>query len=89
MSELSLESLNLSLDEAKDIIKNKPDVLDPVFWHKTINAYFIPGKRKNALVLCQEGIWRASTRYNQELQDPGLFIPLVTIEKVVEEKAPF
>lgn len=89
MSKCELNSLDLALDDAKSILTGKPEVLDPVYWHKAIKAYFIPGKRKNAMVLCGDGTWRSSTRYNTELQDPGLFIPLVQIAQIVEESAPF
>lgn len=89
MSKSPLEAIGLNLNEAKVILANKPSVLEPVYWHHSINAYFIPGKRKNALVLCKEGVWRSATRYNTELDDPALFIPLTQIEQAVIESAPF
>jgi hypothetical protein len=91
MSISLLEALNLNLEQAKAVLANKPGVLEPVYWHRLINAYFVPGKRNNALVLCKDGdgVWRSSTRYNKELEDPLLFVPLVQIEEAVQESAPF
>lgn len=89
MSNVLLEKLNISLDDAKAILNNKPSVLDPLYWHRSIDAYFIPGKRKNALVQCGNGDWKSSTRYNEELDNPDMFIPLLELQDAVSESAPF
>lgn len=89
MSNKLLETLNVSLEDAKAILTNKPSVLDPLYWHRSIDAYFIPGKRKNALVQCGSGEWKSSTRYNTELEDLALFVPLLELQTAVDESAPF
>lgn len=89
MSNSLLETLNISLEDAKAILNNKPLVMEPLYWHRSIKAYFIPGKRKNAMVQCVEGVWRSSTRFNTELENPELFAPLIELQAAVDESAPF
>ncbi|MCK4090696.1 hypothetical protein [Acinetobacter radioresistens] len=87
MSNNTFEEMSLTIEEAKDILKNKPDVLERLYWHKAIKMFFIPGPRKNALVQCGD-TWKSSTRYNPELEDPNIFIPISKIIQAVNESAP-
>lgn len=88
MSESSLEELGLSVKDAKTILNSKPELPGDIYWQKIIKAYFVRGKRKNALVVYGDTC-RTSTRYNDELDDPFLFIPLSKIQEALEESAPF
>lgn len=88
MSKCKLKALGLSLEKANEILKKKPELStgESMYWQHEINMYFVAGPRRNALLYCPEiDTWRTSTRYNTELTDKSMFIPLATIESLVKK----
>lgn len=85
MSKYILKDFNMSQDQANKILSEKPDALEPIYWHNEINLYYIPGRRRNALVFCHDiKDWRTSTRYNDELNNLERFIPLLLIQEITQ-----
>lgn len=84
MSIKTLKSLNLTAEAAEVILNKKPETLERLYWHTEIGLYFIPGRRRNALVHCEDiKSWRTSTRYNEELEGTERFIALDVIQEAL------
>lgn len=89
MSKYTLNTLkkfgNLTDEKIAEILKTVPDTLQPVYWHSEINLFYIAGRRRNALVFCNDiSDWRTSTRYNEELTNIKMFIPVDDLKELFE-----
>ncbi len=84
MSKRTLEELNLTKDQVQAILENKPATLERLYWNIEISLYYIPGRRRNALVYCVDiPDWRTSTRYNEELETQERFISLEQLQQLI------
>lgn len=84
----SLEQLGLSKDAAEKIVSNKPAGDGEMYFMPETGLYYqlAMDKRKNALIYCQAvNTWRASARYNSELQDANLFIQMSVIKGALKK----
>ena len=85
--EYALSQLGLTKAEAKKVISTKPASDLEVFYMPEIRLYYRKSmdKRKNASVYClQIDKWRTSARYNTELDDTSMFIPVSKIESALQ-----
>ncbi|WP_336040667.1 hypothetical protein [Acinetobacter calcoaceticus] len=80
MSKYTYKRLNLTPEQAKEILENKPTGEGEIYWNREINIYYTKGPRRNALVYCNEiNTWRTAVRYNDEIEDLVRYIPLSII----------
>lgn len=72
-------------EQIAEAINNAPDCIGDVYWHYEINLYYTRGRRRNALVFCADiSDWRTSTRYNEELANLDIFVPVQELASLVE-----
>lgn len=77
MSKYTYKRFNLTPEQAKEILDNKPAGEGEIYWNREINLYFTKGPRRNALIYCKDiDAWRTSTRYNHEVEELVRYIPL-------------
>lgn len=87
MSKQKLLRLGLSVEKAKDALNNKPGMPspEPLFYGRDTGLFYVKGSRRNAQVYCTDASqFRTSAHYNDELTEAKGFIPLATIEKLLE-----
>ena len=86
MNKNSLKKLsNLTDEQVSEIVKRAPEVNRPVYWHREIDLFYTTGRRRNALVFCNDiSDWRTSTRYNEELTNINIFLPVQELKSLVE-----
>ena len=85
----SLKILGLTKAAAEKALGNKPAGECEMFFMPETELYYClsSDKRKNALVYCTHvNTWRSSVRYNSELSDKKLFIPLSDIACALKKK---